>query len=115
MSGYSVQEHETITAAVAKAVGDAGVKDGSQIAQRLIHDAQVFDLVEVVVPGEDGKSISLKERLAQMKSDDRWKSDFHVAVERPAPGRSAPIPTGAILSPDRAQFADLVSGKAVVR
>jgi hypothetical protein len=102
-----------IESAVAKALADAGVRDDSAIKQALIHDSEVHDGM-ICVPDENGKSVSLSERLAQMREDDRWRADFP-AAKPAAPGRPAPTPAGAMLQPDRSQFEAIVSGRAVVR
>jgi hypothetical protein len=115
MGARNVQESSTIEAAVGQALVEAGVKDDSPIRQALVHDSEVYDLVEVCVPSSiDGRSVSLAQRLAEMRGDPRWKSEFKEksAVRPPA---AAATPAGSILTPDRSQFADLVSGKAVVR
>jgi hypothetical protein len=113
MSGHTVDEQIVIEGAVAKALNDVGVRDDSQLRQVLIHDAMVYDLVEVCVPDADGKSVSLQSRLAQMKQEPRWKGEFH---EKPAPpGRPAPTPAGAMLTPDREAFKKIVNGETMVR
>jgi hypothetical protein len=113
MSGHTVDEQIVIEGAVSKALNDVGVRDDSQIRQVLIHDAMVYDLVEVCVPDADGKSVSLQSRLAQMKQEPRWKGEFH---EKPAPpGRPAPTPAGAMLTPDHEAFKKIVNGETMVR
>jgi len=114
MGARSVEEATTIDGAVTRALSEAGVKDGSKIRQALIHDAMVYDLVEVCVPDESGKSVSLEVRLAQMRDDPRYKGDFQ--GQAAAPNRPpAPTPAGAILAPTREQFAEISSGRSVVR
>jgi len=114
MGAHTVQEATTIDGAVTRALSEAGVKDGSTIRQALIHDAMVYDLVEVCVPDESGKSVSLEVRLSQMREDSRWKGDFTKAAA--APNRpQAPTAAGAILTPTREQFAEISSGRSVVR
>jgi hypothetical protein len=116
MAARSVEEATIVEGAVAKALSEAGVKDDSPLKQVLVHDAEVYDLVEVCTPSSiDGRSVSLEQRLVEMKADPRWAREFK---EKPAPSSSrqpTPTPAGAILQPDRSQFSDLVSGKAVMR
>jgi hypothetical protein len=114
MAARSVEEATIVEGAVAKALSEAGVKDDSPIHQRLVADSEVYDLVEVCTPSSiDGRSISLAQRLVEMRADPQWTREF--PEKKPAPGRPAPIPPGATLRPDRASFDDIVSGKAVVR
>ena len=116
MSGYSLNEVTTIENAVTRAIADAGLPDNSPIRQALVHDAEVYDLIEVCVPDPaSGQSISLKERLAQMRGEPRWKGEF--PEKKPAAGRPVPqvAAPGATLRPDRASFADIASGKVVLR
>jgi hypothetical protein len=116
MAARSVEEATIVEGAVAKALSEAGVKDDSPLKQVLVHDAEVYDLVEVCTPSSiDGRSVSLEQRLVEMKADPQWAREFK---EKPAPSSSrqpTPTPAGAILQPDRSQFSDLVSGKAVMR
>jgi len=113
MSAHSVDEAITIEHAVAEALGEAGAADSSGLRLSLTHDAEVHDGM-VVTPDENGKSVSLAKRLEQMRSEPRWKSQFPAA--KPAPlGRPAPTSAGAMLTPDRSHFDEIVSGKAVVR
>ena len=115
MGARNVQESSTIEAAVGQALVDGGVKDDSPIRQALVHDSEVYDLVEVCVPSSiDGRSVSLAQRLAEMRADPRWKSDFK---EKSAvrPPTTAATPAGAMLTPTRSQFDEIVSGKSVVR
>jgi hypothetical protein len=114
MAGNNLDEAQVIDGAVAKACADAGVADGSVLRQKLINDATVYDLVEVCVPDDDGKSVSLSTRLSQLKGDARWRSEFSAAKPAP-PGRPAATPAGAMLTPTRSQFDEIVSGKSVVR
>jgi hypothetical protein len=48
-----------------------------------------------------------------MRSEPRWKGDFKAPL--PASRPPAATPAGAMLTPDRSQFDEIVSGKAVVR
>jgi hypothetical protein len=118
MGARNVQESSTIEAAVGQALVEAGIKDDSPIRQVLVHDSEVYDLVEVCVPSSiDGRSVSLAQRLAEMRAEPRWSSQFR--EKRPAAAAAGrpptPVPPGATLMPTRDQFADIVSGKAVVR
>ena len=111
MSAHSVEEAGTIQQMVTKALGDAGV-DSSSLRLSLIHDAEVHDGM-VVVADQDGKSVTIEKRIEQMRTEPRWRGEF--PEKKPAPGRPAPTPAGAILTPGREQFADIVAGKTVVR
>jgi hypothetical protein len=116
MSAHTVEEATIVEAAVSKALADAGVAEDSPIGRRLIADAEVYDLVETCVPSAiDGRSVSLEQRLAEMKVDDRWKSEFKAKPAASRPHAAAATPAGAMLTPDRSHFEDIVSGKAVVR
>lgn len=116
MSARNVDEYEVITAAVAKACSDANVRAGSEIQAHLIHDCEVLDQVDVIAPSMlDGRSVSLEQRLMEMRSEDRWKAEFNAKPAPSRPNAAAATPAGSILTPDRSQFADLVSGKAVMR
>jgi len=113
MAAHSVDEAITIEHAVAEALGEAGAADSSGLRLSLTHDAEVHDGM-VVTPDENGKSVSLKRRLDQMRTEPRWRAEFPAAKPAP-PGRPAPLPAGSMLAPDRSQFADIVAGKTVVR
>jgi hypothetical protein len=113
MAAHSVDEAITIEHAVTKALDEAGAPDSSGLRLFLTHDAEVHDGM-VVVPDLDGKSVSLATRIEQMRSDPKWRADFPAAKPAP-PGRPAPTPAGAMLTPTRSQFDEIVSGKAVVR
>jgi hypothetical protein len=114
MAAHSVDEAITIEHAVAEALSEAGAADSSpSLRLSLVHDAEVHDGM-VVTPDENGKSVSLAKRLEQMRSEPRWKSQFPAAKPAP-PGRPAPTPAGAMLTPTREAFDAIVSGKAVVR
>jgi hypothetical protein len=113
MAAHSLDEAVEIDRAVAKALGEAGVSEGSGIRLSLVHDAEVHDGA-VVVPDPDGKSVTLRQRLDGMRTESRWRSDFP-AEKKPAPGRPAPTPAGAMLTPDREAFAKIVAGETVVR
>jgi hypothetical protein len=114
MGARNVQESSTIEAAVGQALVEAGVKDDSPIRQVLVHDSEVYDLVEVCVPSSiDGRSVSLAQRLAEMKQDPRWRGDF-AAKPASRPGRPNPTPAGAMLTPDRESFEKIAKGTARV-
>lgn len=116
MAARNLDEATTIEAAVTKAVVDAGLPDDSPIHAALVHDAEVYDSYSVCVPDEAGKSVSIEKRIEQMRSEERWRREFPPA--RPVasrPGKSGVPAAGAILTPDRGSFADIASGKVVVR
>jgi len=116
MTARNLDEATTIEAAVTKAVADAGLPDSSPIRAALVHDCEVYDGYSVCVPDPDGRSITLQERIEQMRSEERWRREFPPA--RPVASRSgkpALRAAGAILTPDRSSFADIVAGKTVVR
>jgi len=112
MSGY-VDEITAIEHAVARALSDAGVKDDSTVKAVLVHDAEMHDGT-IIVCDPDGKSVSITQRLSQMKNDPRFRDDFPKASAPPNRPPAA-TPAGAILAPDRSQFEAISSGKAVVR
>jgi hypothetical protein len=117
MTARNLDEATTIEAAVTKAVADAGLPDSSPIHAALVHDGEVFDGYSVCVPDLDGRSVTLQERIEQMRSEERWRREFPPA--RPVASRSGKpasgVTAGAILTPDRGAFADIVAGKTVVR
>lgn len=112
MAAHSVDEAVEIDGAVTRELREAGVADSSPIRLSLIHDAEIHD-GQIVVPDENGKSVSLRQRLEEMRGSDRFKGQFK---QKPAPpGRPTPTPAGAMLTPTRSQFDEIVSGKSVVR
>jgi hypothetical protein len=115
MGARSLDEVTTIEVAVTRAIAEAELPVSSPIRQALVHDAEVYDITEVCVPDADGKSVSLRQRLAQMRDDPRWKGEFpekKVQTRPAAPQVAAP---GAVLRPDQASFANIAAGKVVVR
>ena len=113
MAAHSLAEAVEIDRAVAVAVDEVGVSEGSGIRLSLVHDAEIHDGA-VVVPDPDGKSVSLRQRLDGMRTEPRWRAEFPAAKPAP-PGRPTPTPAGAMLTPTREAFDAIVSGKAVVR
>jgi len=110
-----VDELVAIQHAVTKAADDAGIQDGSAIRQHLVHDSEMTFAGEIVTPDPDGRSVTLAERLEQMRSETKWRADF---PQKPAAGAGKParpvaIP-GAVLSPDLAAFDQIVKGTAKV-
>ena len=76
MAAHSVDEAITIEHAVAEALSEAGAADNSpSLRLSLVHDAEVHDGM-VVTPDENGKSVSLKQRLDQMRTEPRWRAEF---------------------------------------
>jgi len=114
MAPRTVEEATAVDRAVGTVLNDAGVAVNSPIRAALVHDSEVHDgMVSVCDP--DGRSVSLKERLAQMRKDARYKDEFPKQVAAPPSRPPAATPAGAILTPTREQFAEISSGKAVVR
>jgi hypothetical protein len=112
MAGRTVNEATVIEAAVTSALRSAGIQESSPIREALVHDAEVFDEIEVVVPDCDGKSVSLADRLAQMRLEPRWRTEF--PERKPAPSSGRPVSrmdagTGT-LSPDRQNFEAIANG-----
>jgi hypothetical protein len=112
MAANTVDESVTIESAVTSALRSAGVDESSPIKQALIHDAQVYDLTEVCVPDPDGKSVSLADRLLQMRLEPRWRSEFPERIPAPSSGRpvSRMAAGTGTLSPDRENFAAIANG-----
>lgn len=117
MSGHSVDEVAVIEGAVSKALGDAGVRDDSPIRQVLIRDGEVYGGFEVCVPDDNGKSVSLAQRLAQMRLDQRWRGEFPAEQPKPAAGSNRPVvaqkaPGGSqTYRPDPDVFDGIVNGQ----
>ena len=112
MAANAVDESVTIESAVTSAMRSAGVDESSPIKQALIHDAQVYDLTEVCVPDPDGKSVSLADRLLQMRLEPRWRSEFPEKKPTPSSGRPVSRMTAGTgtLSVDRENFAAIANG-----
>ncbi len=112
MGAHTVHEATTIESAVTSALRAAGVAESSPIRQTLVHDAQVYDLVQVCVPDPDGKSVSLADRLLQMRLDPRWRSEFPERKPVRASGRpvSRMNAGSGTLSPDRQNFEAIANG-----
>jgi hypothetical protein len=112
MSGFSAEEAITIQQAVAGALKDADIADNSPIAAVLARDSELHDgMISVCDP--EGRSVSLTQRLEQMRTESRWRSEF--PAKPGLPGRPAPMPAGSILTPTRESFAKIVAGETVVR
>jgi hypothetical protein len=113
MAAHSVNEAVEIEHAVTKALDEAGAPDSSGLRLSLTHDAEVHDGM-VVVPDLDGKSVTIEKRIEQMRTEQRWRAEFPAAKPAP-PGRPAPTPAGAMLTPDREAFKKIVNGETMVR
>jgi hypothetical protein len=112
MAGRTVDESVTIEGAVNSALRSAGVLESSPIKQALIHDAEVYDMTEIIVPDPDGKSVSLADRLSQMRLDPRWRSEFPERAPSSSSVRAVSrldAGTGT-LSPDRVNFDAIAEG-----
>ncbi|HME36260.1 MAG TPA: hypothetical protein VKF84_13575 [Candidatus Sulfotelmatobacter sp.] len=114
MGAHNVDEAITIEHKVAEALNQAGVADTSSIRLSLVHDAEVHDGM-VVTPDLDGTSVTIEKRIEQMRTEPRWRAEFPAAKPATTPRRPPPTPAGAMLTPTRSQFDEIVSGKAVVR
>jgi hypothetical protein len=114
MSGRTVDEAGVIESAVTTALRQAGVAENSAIRRMLVHDAEVCDGVEVIVPDPaNGRSISLADRLTQMRLDPQWRGEFPERKPAPSSGRAVSrveAPSGGVLSVDREHFAAIANG-----
>lgn len=115
MTARTLDEVTIVEAAVSKAVADAGLPEDSPIHATLVFDSQVYDGYSVCVPDPEGRSVSLQQRIEQMRSEERWRREFARPLAS-RPGKPSGVAAaGAILTPDRSAFADIVAGKTVVR
>jgi hypothetical protein len=109
MGAHNVDEAIEIDGAVTRELIEAGVADSSPIRLSLIHDAEIHD-GQIVVPDENGKSVSIRQRLEEMRGSDRFKGQFK---PKPAPPGRPPKLDPLNLTPE--QFAAVADGKVVVR
>lgn len=120
MSARNQEQAGTIESAVSTALKAAGVADGSELKGVLVHDAEVYrnaDYEDVVIVPDpsSGKSISLQDRLAQMRDEPRWRGEFpEKPAQRPASQQQVAVKPGTTLRLDRDSFDALASGKLKV-